>query len=750
MSDHTKMIPTIVSGWLVVSGSAILLTELGWPPNLRAVYFALLIATALPLRKMDLRCRRRDFHTIFAERRRPSATPAILLMTSFSSVLITRIGAGTFFPVIPNHDALHHLARIRNITNLNSLRDSAIYSNIDGQIAGLQQSFYPHAGHLLLAPFVDLADTPSVGLSAGVLFFFSIVYPTGLYAMMRSFGLTPLHSAAATAFGCSIGLIPYGPLSWGGLPILLSLCTLPHGIATINNTIAGADLGERLSIFTLGRLLFLTLAAITLHPTLGALLLGYLAISTAIRPAIMLVARLAFIALGVGVFTLPIFQFMPGSGVFRALGNIDPFYGDSAQQLGQIITFSPNSPLRYAHMFLLLCLGSGLLIIATYRREVVQRHVPSVPMTPSAVLLCVMIGLLNYIVVFGLNSSTWEWTSWLASLWYRQYARTAYLMVLVVLILFGLALAYSSSILARNSSPEMLPSVSNRTDSKWIKGGVVLVSMIAILTGVWTSISHSEQVWSIGPITSRDSSGVRSVVTGLLDSDVFSDDDLYLVSTFQAGGSVFSADLGIPSSGEPYGRTDVASGLAALLSAGATREELSTFLRQYGSALVLTNSRDQSEILPNSLVADSGMFEKVFQGENINLWELAEVQVEFDNLGPTRSDLYGGLQLRPLFSGELSVLIQNSSWESSYSVYFEVRSPPCDPGALLAIRPVVSRETLDIQQVDNTVFGVSLIVEAREELAVSLQIQGSGCVVDGDLDVMFGLVSDPRVSSVVG
>lgn len=649
------------------------------------------------------------------------------------------------FPLPPNDDAIHHINQISNIWRYKSLELEAIYGNVSALALNPSSAFYPHGTHLLASGSVWIFGDPARGIALFYFFISQMMYPFGLYLMVRSFSLFRFWALLISIFGVSIGLIPYGPISWGGIPILTGIVGLSFGVWWLNGVHHHSQVLVRKNQFlwffkydipTVIKTIAVVLGLGVIHPTSGFLFLTYFLILEAVDKERTPWWRLS--AIGALVFTVvfPWLSFIPGARSVRNLGEIDPFFGDSYRQLGEILFLAPYSPFSYWHLIF-------LPVVAVLYRLLVQKTSAEkdivLPSTArrgrfdAAILFALYLWLLQVSALMTSRGSL-GFLSWPTSLWYRQYARTSYhLPMAVVLVLVVIVLAGETS----RTSPDRSrsPAFFTRT------GAIALVMLFPVVGGLVTVWNHSSSFLDIGPFSNTTYDSASQELAAFQEKS--GSDDLFLISDFNSGISLLSVGLSIPSSSEPYGREDVAGGVHSLISSNASLKDLSSFLNQWGDSVVVTNSRARRPVLSENFIDQSGMFERVFEADGVVGWQLRKTAVRVITDLPPRTDLYDGRVLSSSADGLIRLVVESLDAGSSVSTTFDVLQPTCAP--LEWDLEFSNFSTFEVSSIPVD-FGVRVQVSGMPPVGVSehqLVVSSNGCQMPGDTGAIKALVSFP-------
>ena len=665
----------------------------------------------------------------------------VLFGIAVGLVLQIRSNAG-WLPVVPNGDALHFMNRFANISRFGSLSQSSIYGNVSGMNPAADSAFYPMGSHLLMTPLLSLWSSVYGVVSLVTVVMFAVIHPLGIFVMMRTFKLGYFGSSVAALAAVSIGMVPFGPLSWGGVPTLFGLVLLPFGIAWVNSSAPGPERDVSAVAMWSVRAAFVAAGLFVVHPSAGLLFVVYAGLYASIRRGWSGVVRVCGACVTVAVLTWPMVSALPGAGLLRRIGNVDPFFGDSLQQLAQIVSLSPNSPHRYWHALILIPVA--LLVLAGFRTIYLERDSTIVTWVNRLRVLAafaLVVVLLHVTLVFYLTDPTWSWTTWSTSLWYRQYARLAYQLVLIVAAAFGVVVDISirrlSIVVAERDGGRSFASTLGHATIAAVPSVVLLLPVVA---GLGTVGEHQREIWAIGPMIRSDVEATISAVSKVESESPF------IVASFMSGASIVSLATGVPSSAEPYGRSPVDLNLAALLNAGAQHPDLYGYLAQWGSPVVLTNSSDPSGVLSSDLLRSGGSFRESVVSDRVSLWTLKSTAVTLGPLGPPRSDLYDGRALHSPPPEGFVVNFFNMNDATEVDAFVDVLKPACAVGDWQVRVTDAGGLDVDLVPIDD---GIRVTMSGRVlefGTLVSVVADSDGCVIGGDGAVTRALVAFPVVN----
>ena len=680
---------------------------------------------------------------------------AILLIAflSWSGWIIAGFFHFGGFPIPPNYDAVHHINQIANIWRYNSLSLEAIYGNVSTLAFEPMSAFYPHGTHLLASGSAWIFNDPVRGVAFFYFVLSQVLYPFGLYLMVRSFGVKRFWSLLTCVFGASIGLLPYGPISWGGVPILAGIVGLSFGIAWMNSVhvrsgvVMSSAENEGHRVFRDVRLIVGAAAVVVgigvIHPTAGLLLLTYFLILQARDKERRLWWKLSAVCLLVLSVVFPRITFLPGAQSVRRLGDVDPSVGDTYQQVGQTLLLAPNSPFSYWHLVFLPVIGVVFLFSRASSRVTVSRsklvrgrtEVPNFRTSQfeAGILFVSYIWLLHISALLTSHESL-NFLSWPTALWYRQIARTSYHLPMAAVLVVVVVVLAGERLLEERSRPTSRFGFV-RTSA------AALVMMIPVVGGLVTVRNHSSAFLDIGPISDeRYSSAIQELE---LFQEESGSDDLFLISDFDSGISLLSVGLGIPSSAEPYGRENVTGGVHSLIASNASLQDFSSFLWQWGDSIVVTNSGAPSSALSEEFVGQSGMFERVFEADGVVGWKLGNTAVRLFTDSSSRTDLYEGRVLSMSADGVIRVVVESLNAESVISTTFDVLQPTCELQEWdIDVSTFANLEVSSIP-IDS---GVRLRVSGQPPVGASeyqLLVVSNGCQILGDTGAIKALVSVP-------
>lgn len=641
--------------------------------------------------------------------------------------------SGGWLTIPPNYDAIHHINQISNILRFNSMSMTAIYGNVSMEATASSTQFYPHGTHLFFASIARLFDDPIIGIAASFTFMTVFLLPLGLYVMLRSFNSTHGMNLLGTSIALSAGLIPLGPMSWGGIPTLAGIIILPFSIAWVNLRWSkrislseeGASCPLRQCMFRslLVEVVFATTTAIGLgliHPTSAVLFVFYILTFIVVRAVRMRIKIISILTILL-MFFYPVITFLPGSELIRDIGNVDPFMMDITSLLGQILFMSPFSVWRYWHIPYYLLIFPFVLLFSMMIFGI-KRPFGSFKLDKlTATGLCFASGIfVLQISTLANTSERWSFLSWPTALWYRQFARTSYHLPLAICILMTLLVTG----LAHSSADVERPAKKKHRFSMVVLSAIVLIPVVG---GFRTQFSHREEYLGIGPIDYQTYILARDFLNERSGSGI---EASYLIADFTSGVSVLAAGLEIPSSAEPYGREDAAGGIHSVLTAGYNLAEVNGFYQQWGQAITLTNSSAPSPTLSAEVLRDSPYFESIFEVNGLEMWTLKESAVYVDTGLPSRTDLFGGLEVLGTEFNYFDISIESLE-AAEIEIWFTLKSPPCGTSTLDVMgEDQLFTATEDWADGSLTVRGTVDAVPGKTVHRFAFQSQP--CVIDGD------------------
>ena len=662
----------------------------------------------------------------------------------FLSLLLGK-RSGYFVELPQNYDALHHLTQISNITNFKSIDLNAIYGTTESVASSPTTAFYPHGIHFLAGAWGQLFHDPIYSFSVFYSMFSYIIYPLVIYSFTRSFTFSRPSSFAASATVISIGHVPLGPMSWGGLPQFAGIIALLVGIAWLNRNwpsilVSGELRRRRGSSVVAVRQLLQVLVVIggcsAVHPTGGFVVLLFFLLKVVFFGA--RAVRLIGASLLALIVIFPFLNFLPGAGTLKELGMVDPSVSNKATEIGQMLFMSTNVDFKYGHLFALAISGAVLLPL-TFKSEGATRLTSqgrfalaslfSVSMTVVAINLSILV-----------SNTSFSWASFVSALWYRQYARTSYLLVVIVGLCSALLYEMSSSLwFGKRSKCRLMVTSRHRV----LSAAIVLPMILATGFGFQTQKFHREMVQSIGPLSLEDYEAIKS----FLNSEFVVGEAPFIIGDFNSGVSLLSAGLAAPSSGEPYGDQRAVGDLHSVLSAGYSLEEVNSFLMQWDLPLIFTNGGAPSASLSPEVVENSQYFEEVFEIGSSSLWRLRSYSVTLDGLLPPRSDLYGGQRVRGLADEKVTVRVESVKVPAEVDVAFEILVPPCALNGMKVVSPgYLDIEVKVLDRSDAVEVRLKGVVKERIQ-TLPLELFGTSCQIEGDTSSHSGFLTTVRYRS---
>lgn len=619
------------------------------------------------------------------------------------------------YRVVPNHDAIYHATQISNASRFDSLDPSALYASLAGKDPARHLS--PGGIYPLISFYSDaFGVVPSRALYDVAFVFMVVVWPLSLFLLCRA--LAPqqsLGAGIAAVLSCGVYLVPFGPLSWGGIPMAI-------GLVAANLALAAFVTSLRHSPAAIGYLfpfLLLSVAAIHTSEVFILLIWGGIATSTLGFNRVGASARMRWttallgsgaVVLGAGWSTL---EQIVGKGFIRPLGAVSPRWENIVEAVGQSVLLTAMSPVVAVLPPLLL-----IIILSVNGNEV-----------SGLALGKKLLGATYFLVfaVIGSGRPHLDWLSRAADPWYRQYARIAYLVV-TPLVICG-ALALSSDNGWRLSSKNRLSTA---------RGILSTLVIAALAVGCFASIratgTRAQQVFQeIGALSESDSKipernpellrqGTRVLAT--LDTGVghwWSD---YRVWTPAAG----YLDQEARESG--YGLADSVANYLGDPNVQAQYKNL-------GIDFVLTNKRSLGGFnRPDfNQIRYSGAFVPIVRGENVTLWRLAAVGIRIHgDLAPWRPSTSKNFDVQPILSSSFQVTFENLAQvttERKFKMRFE--PPSCQPGNRLEEKGLTFTSRI-----------INVTLDPGETITKEFRVIGGSCTSDEGPELTFGFLREVK------
>ena len=644
-----------------------------------------------------------------------------------------------------NYDALHHLTQISNITNFKSINLNAIYGTVESVALSPTTAFYPHGVHFLAGAWGQLFHDPVYSFSVFYSILSYVIYPLVIYSFARSFSFSRPSSFAASATVISIGHVPLGPMSWGGLPQFAGIIALLCGITWLNRSwpsiLVGKDLGlnRASSVVALRQLLQVLVViggCLAVHPTGGFVVLLFFLFKLVFFGSG--AARLCAFCLLLLIVIFPFLDFLPGASTLKALGMVDPSVSNKAAEIGQMLFMSTNVDFKYGHLFALVISGA-VIVPLTFKSERTTRLTAQGRFALASLFsLSVAVFVINLSVLT--SNTSFSWASFISALWYRQFARTSYLLIVIVGLYSALLFEMASSLWVGQRSKCTLI-VSSR--QRLLSATMVLPMIFATGIGVQTQKFHREMVQSIGPLSLEEYGAIKS----FLNSDFGGGEAPFIIGDFNSGVSLLSSGLGAPSSGEPYGDKRAVGDFHSVLSAGYSLDEINSFLMQWNEPLIFTNGGAPSASLSPDVVENSPYFEEVFEDGSSSLWRLRPYSVTLVGLLPPRSDLYGGQRVRGLADEKVTLRLESLKVPVEVDVAFEILVPPCASDSLKVVSPDYPGIEVNVLDRSDAV-EIRLKGVAKERIqTLPVELLGTSCQIDGDTAGHSGFLTTVRYGS---
>lgn len=139
--------------------------------------------------------------------------------------------------VPPNYDSSYHGFMVARIVDLHTVDpDEVLVADNQGT---KNQAFYPLGMHATTALVAKLSSSPVAdALTAVTVVSSVVVLPLGLlWLLLTLVPSLPLLAGLAAALAPAILMFPYGPVTWGGLPLVLATALVPAAIAELDRAV---------------------------------------------------------------------------------------------------------------------------------------------------------------------------------------------------------------------------------------------------------------------------------------------------------------------------------------------------------------------------------------------------------------------------------------------------------------------------------------------------------------------------------
>jgi hypothetical protein len=657
-----------------------------------------------------------------------SSTPrsiSIVDVTSFGPKLQTWLGllfllgaialnmtvwsqASNGFRLIPNHDAVYHATQISNAIKYHSLGPDVLYASLDGLDNGRHLS--PGGLYPLVAALGDMFGVlPSRALYDIAFVVLTILWPISLYFFVRAIVPT-LHAWAGVAavLGSGLYLLPFGPLSWGGVPMAV-------GVVVLNIATAAFVLSVRRSVETtliIGAVGGFTLAAI--HTSeffifliwIGIALVSIRFPSSASQRSEIGRNCLAVLLVAVGMAWSNL-ENLVGRAFIRPLGQVTTRHENPVEAIGQMVFLSAYSPVTTV-------LPLVLLVASLFWRPPNRDARFAFRILGSSMVLCLL--------VLGAGRPFLDRLSWATDPWYRQYARVSYLLVSPLAVVGSIVISFAWSSTFKTRSLRNVPIAR-------LAASVVLLSVVAasLVAAVRSTKTRATQVFAeIGALSEQDSV-LPKTVPELMKPNT------RVLATLDTGLGHWWSDheVWIAAAGYMDGETrSLANALADTIPNYLADSNVRELYERLGITLLATNRKSLGGFNrpDETQVRHSGAFVPIATGNSVTVWRLADVGITtLGDLGPWRSADETGNESAPIFGNVLTVRLENlseSSVRSDFKLYF--RPPDCSTAQVLSV-------TSDATSVkyDNNVLSISVALQESQTLEIPLTFGDALCSTSG-------------------
>ncbi|MCZ7528827.1 MAG: hypothetical protein M5U14_22110 [Acidimicrobiia bacterium] len=476
--DRLALAPALSVGLLFVVAEIGSVTGIPFGPAAFLVLVALLVVVWIVASR---RRGGRTDHAPVPPVRGPLVTGLVLLGVALG-VLVWALGMRGVAVVPPNYDAGNHGFMTARVSETGTIApDEVLLAGPEG--TGLVADYYPLGLHASTAVAYRLsgAEVADV-LNAATVLFAAVVFPLGLFALMRRLVPDdPLAGGFAVFLAPLLGMFPYKPIGWGGIALIAGMALVPVTVALLLDVAMMPWARARAGVAAL-----VTFAGFMVHNSqlpLVLVLVGLVLLERAWRsrdPSSLLVAlrHLALVGVGVLVLASPILPDLLGGASER----ID--YDDREPKsleffLGSIVGLGVAVPWRQGVLSALTVAGAG---VALWQRRLWS--------WASALVLVVWIG--------GLSHSSDGWLSQVLGFpWYRQSERVAYNVALFVPVFGGIALSTGFRWIAGVRS------------AAWRTPAFVAAGVAVVLVLAWPAARHNRELVEIhyeayGPLRDAD------------------------------------------------------------------------------------------------------------------------------------------------------------------------------------------------------------------------------------------------------
>lgn len=139
--------------------------------------------------------------------------------------------------VPPNHDSSYHGFMVARIVELHTVDPDRVLVADDRGTKN--QAFYPLGMHAAAGLVTKLASAPVAdALTAVTVVSTAVILPLGLLWLVLALAPSaPLFAGLAAVLAPAVLMFPYGPITWGGLPLVLSTALVPAAIAELDQAV---------------------------------------------------------------------------------------------------------------------------------------------------------------------------------------------------------------------------------------------------------------------------------------------------------------------------------------------------------------------------------------------------------------------------------------------------------------------------------------------------------------------------------
>jgi hypothetical protein len=177
---------------------------------------------------------RRRFRRTSDDHVRDAKSPLtrILLLVAIAAGLLTWCASiPSVAAVLPNTDGAHHGLYAHRILQFHTIDPHIVLAG-DVLTRTPSGSYYPIAIHLCAALISGVTGVAvNTVLTAGMVLSASVVLPLGTYVLNRRlFPDQPIVAGIAAILSATFAWFPFGPIIWGGLPLIVAMTQIPAGV----------------------------------------------------------------------------------------------------------------------------------------------------------------------------------------------------------------------------------------------------------------------------------------------------------------------------------------------------------------------------------------------------------------------------------------------------------------------------------------------------------------------------------------